>query len=288
MPQLSRRVVVGLLAMATTVSLAWVGGVAWATLLALAAGTATWELFRIARTGGIRPAAWIGVPFAASIPLLSWAAFADVPVIGRFPVSAAIVALLAVCTAILFSRGPGDRPLASAAVTIFGVLYTGGTLAFAYGLRYHPWVIGATAGTALAIFPMWLTWSTDTGAFVIGRLIGRRKLMPSVSPGKTVAGAVGGLLLAVAMSYAYVQVILQPNASLTMTPLGALGFGAVISIVAQLGDLAESLIKREAGVKDSSGLLPGHGGMLDRLDSLFFVLPVAYLILPLFVVGSSP
>lgn len=286
MGQLTRRVIVTLIAAPATIAMVWIGGLPWALMLAILAGTAAWELYRIARASGIQPAAWVGIPLAAGLPILSWAAFADVPVIGRIPVSGAIVALLVVFTAILFSRGAHDRPLSSTSVTVFGVLYTGGTLAFGYGTRYHPWVIGAAAGTALAAFPIWLTWTTDTGAYVFGRLFGRRKLMPSVSPGKTVEGAVGGLLLSMAMAYAYVQVILQPNASLTMTPLGALVFGALISVTAQIGDLAESLIKREAGVKDSSGIIPGHGGVLDRLDAIFFVMPVAYLVLPLFLFAA--
>ena len=286
MEQLTRRVVVALIAAPATIGLAWIGGLPWALLLAVLAGAAAWELYRIARAGGSQPVAWVGIPLAASIPIVSWAAFADVPMIGRLPVSGAIVALLVVFTAILFSRGSHDRPLSSTAVTVFGVLYTGGTLAFGYGLRYHPWVIGAAAGTALVAFPIWLAWTTDTGAYAFGRLLGRGKLMPSVSPGKTVAGAVGGLLLSMAMAYAYVHVILQPNASLTMTPWGSLAFGAVISVTAQVGDLAESLIKREAGVKDSSGIIPGHGGVLDRLDSIFFVMPVAYLVLPLFLFAA--
>jgi phosphatidate cytidylyltransferase len=108
-----------------------------------------------------------------------------------------------------------------------------------------------------------------------------------VSPGKTVAGAVGALVLCMIVSWAYTRWVLVPNASLAMSlkskdiaapAIAALLFGGLISIAAQVGDLAESLIKRDAGVKDSSHLLPGHGGVLDRLDSLFFVLPVAYLL----------
>ncbi|MBI2796140.1 MAG: phosphatidate cytidylyltransferase [Gemmatimonadetes bacterium] len=287
MAQLTRRVVFAVLAAPATIVLAYVGGLWWALLLASAAGVAAWELYRIARAGGIQPAAWVGIPFAASIPVLSWAAFADWPVLGHVSVSGAVVALLAVFSAILFSRRSHDRPLSSTGVTIFGILYTGGTLAFAVGLRYHPLVIGGAAGTALVAFPIWLAWSTDTGAYAVGRLFGRRKLMPSVSPGKTVAGAVGGLGLAMVMAWAYVHVILVPNASLTMTTFGSLGFGALVSVAAQVGDLAESLVKREAGMKDSSGLIPGHGGVLDRLDSIFFVMPVAYLILPWFLYGVS-
>lgn len=288
MAQFTRRVVFALIAAPAAIWLAWFGGLPWATLLAAAAGASTWELFRIAKAGGSHPIGWLGIPLATAIPLLSWAAFNDVAFVGHVPVSGAMVGILAVFMAVLFSRTTSARPLESAAITVLGVLYTGGTLAFAYGLRYHPFVVGDAAGTALVAMPIWLAWSTDTGAYVFGRAWGRRKLMPSVSPGKTVAGAVGGLVLAMVMAWGYVRLFLQPSAQLTMTPVGALAFGALISVAAQVGDLVESLIKREAGVKDSSGIIPGHGGVLDRLDSMFFVLPVAYLVLPLFVHAATP
>lgn len=103
--------------------------------------------------------------------------------------------------------------------------------------------------------------------------------MPSVSPGKTVEGALGGILLTVVIAWLYVRFLLAPNAQLALTPQGLILFGVVISVAAQTGDLVESMLKREAGVKDSSQLVPGHGGVLDRVDSLLFVLPVAYLLL---------
>src|SRR5690606_22823734 len=102
-----------------------------------------------------------------------------------------------------------------------------------------------------------------------------RKLIPAVSPGKTVQGAVGALLGTVAAAIAYSYVLARfPTYHLSLVE--AIAFGLVISITAQLGDLAESLFKRDAGVKDSGTLFPGHGGALDRLDSLFYTLPVAY------------
>ncbi len=102
---------------------------------------------------------------------------------------------------------------------------------------------------------------------------------PTVRPGKTVAGAIGGLGASMLVAYAYGRGVLVPVAHLGFTPWGALLFGLLISVAAQVGDLFESLLKREAKVKDSSRIIPGHGGVLDRCDSLIFVLPVAYLLL---------
>jgi phosphatidate cytidylyltransferase len=107
-------------------------------------------------------------------------------------------------------------------------------------------------------------------------LFGRRKLIPAVSPGKTVAGSVGGLVATMLACLIYVQEVLRPVAQLTMTSRNLLVFAIVVCAVGQIGDLVESLLKREAGVKDSSGIFPGHGGVLDRIDSLLFVLPVAW------------
>ena len=103
--------------------------------------------------------------------------------------------------------------------------------------------------------------------------------MPTVSPGKTVAGAIGGIVVTMAAAWLYNDLVLRPVAQLALAPWTALVFGAVISGVGQVGDLVESLFKREAGVKDSSTFFGAHGGVLDRLDSLYFVMPVAYLIL---------
>jgi phosphatidate cytidylyltransferase len=169
-----------------------------------------------------------------------------------------------------------------------GILYTGGLLSFGYALREHPYAVGDRAGTALVAFPLVLTWASDIGAFFVGRAVGGPKLIPSVSPGKTISGALGGLAATVLVSWLYVRFALRPVALLTMTIPATILFGALISVAAQVGDLAESLLKREANVKDSSHLIPGHGGLLDRLDSLLFVLPVAYLLFGWLLLPSVP
>jgi len=138
------------------------------------------------------------------------------------------------------------------------------------------WTHGVIAD---ALLPVLLTWSTDVGAYMFGRMFGRKKLIPSISPGKTVEGAVGGLGLAIVICLLYVRFVLMPYAQLGLTIQGAVLFAIVVSVAAQTGDLAESLLKREAGVKDSSRIIPGHGGILDRFDSLLFVMPIAFLLL---------
>jgi phosphatidate cytidylyltransferase len=164
-------------------------------------------------------------------------------------------------------------------VTLLGVLYTAGFLSFAYALRYHNYIVTARAGSALVFYPFVLTWISDTAGFFVGRALGRAKLMPSVSPGKTRAGALGALVFCMLASWAYAHWVLVPYASLDLRPATALALGALIGISVQIGDLVESLLKREGGVKDSSHLIPGHGGVLDRIDGMLFALPMTYFLL---------
>jgi len=181
---------------------------------------------------------------------------------------------------------------------VFGVLYTGGMLSFGYAIRYHAYVIesvrvplgglAVSAGGLLLLLPILLTWASDIGAFFIGRAFGKRKLMPSVSPGKTVAGAVGGLGATIVVGWLYARFVLTPTTQLAFVRGGIIAFAALVSVAAQIGDLAESLLKREAGMKDSSHIIPGHGGVLDRFDSLLFVLPVAYVLFNALLVWAPP
>jgi phosphatidate cytidylyltransferase len=273
--ELAKRVLVSLVAVPVAVGAAYLGGAALSALLGIIAAVACWELFRIARAGGIDPLP-VGVGLAAALPLVVQAHYQRVFTITLSVGAVLTVALLGLA---IWTRGVERRPLSAVAVTVFGILYTGGMLSFAFGLRYHRFTIGAVAGAVLLAFPLVLTWASDIGGYFVGRAVGRRKLAPAVSPGKTVEGALGGLLLTILVAWAYSEWVLTPHGRLALTVTGAMVVGATISIAAQMGDLAESMLKREAGVKDSSGIVPGHGGVLDRIDSLLFVLPVAYLLL---------
>jgi phosphatidate cytidylyltransferase len=271
------------------------GGAPLAALLAVTAALGAWEFFRIARAGGLAPFDDVGIAIAGLIPLAVHARFlrlydSDAASFGALSVAMLLVLLLLALS--IWLRGVNGKPLSAAATTAFGAAYIGGSLSFAYAIRYHdyafapaPVVVGGhtyalPSGGLLLLLPLLTTWASDIGAYAFGRVFGRNKLIPSISPGKTVEGAIGGLVASMVLSWAFVQFVLRPTAHLGFKwyPVGALVFGAIVSVAAQLGDLAESLLKREAGVKDSSNLLPGHGGILDRCDSLFFVLPVCYVV----------
>lgn len=293
MSELARRVIVSIVAAPLALWIVLLGGAPLAGLLAMVSAVGAWEFYRIARGAGEHPVADVGIVLAGLVPLAIHASY-----LGVFTVRPALIALLVLLLlgGTIWLRGVGGRPIGAAATTILGIVYTAGMLGFAYAIRYHDVVIGydtvaakhlelgpfalrVPPGGALLVFPLVITWASDIGAYFTGRAIGGRRLSPSVSPGKTVAGAIGGLVASMLVSWLYARAVLVPVASLGFTPWGALFFGAVISIAAQVGDLFESLIKREGGMKDSSRIIPGHGGVLDRFDSLLFVLPVAYLLL---------
>ena len=276
MPELAKRVIVALIIAPIAVIAAWFGDAALATLLSVVAGVAAWELCRMIRSSGVAPLDGLTIALSAVLPLVTHGA--RLSVLNPGPAWFA-VALIVVMAATIFSRRIEEQPLVAAAASVFIALYVGGALSFAYALRYDNYAIGRASQCLVLLLPVWLTWSSDTGAYFFGRLLGRTKLMPSVSPAKTVEGALGGVALSVVMCWLFVRILLVPQGQLGMSPFGMTLFGVAIALAAQLGDLFESLLKREAGVKDSSGLLPGHGGFLDRVDSLLFVLPVAALLL---------
>jgi phosphatidate cytidylyltransferase len=275
--ELARRVGFAAVAIPLVLLVVWYGALPLAGLVAVAAALGTGELFGLAERGGIRPARALGIVTATALPLLTWLALdqarmeAAVLNQGVYVAALWVVMLL---TWVLAERSPADRPLSAAAVTLFGVAYTGALPATILLIRHGSEPPRSWAGLWLVCFPLVVTWVCDTAAMFGGRAIGGPKLAPTVSPGKTrsgsLAGVVGGLLVAPLFA-----ATVFPRVGVTV-PLWQLAvIAAVLGVVGQVGDLAESLFKREAGVKDSSQLIPGHGGVLDRLDSLYFVVPMA-------------
>lgn len=251
----------------------YLGGWVLAALLAVCAMLAARELFRMAELKRAFPIGWVGIGGAALLIALS-AVAPERGVDTALPNAGAVLILLAALTAAIWQRGVAGEPLLSVAVTFMGAVYPA-LLAFALFLRHLPGVESALHGTAILLFPVVLTWLSDTFAYFAGRLWGKRKLIPKVSPGKTVAGALGAVIGTPLAAVGY-ALFLQRFATWRPELMEAALFGVAVSIAAQVGDLAESLLKRDVGVKDSGKLLPGHGGALDRFDSLFFTLPLGY------------
>lgn len=165
---------------------------------------------------------------------------------------------------------PGERPLERVVYSLFGLLYIPWLLGYFMMLRYMP---DAHTGLLYFALPLLATFAADIGGFFAGYFLGRRKLAPEVSPAKTVEGAVGGLMLS------FVVVLLVTQLNQIWSPLEALMYSLLVASASQLGDLSESLMKRALKVKDSGKSIPGHGGLLDRIDSLLFAVPVTYLFL---------
>ena len=275
MSELTRRIIFAVIAAPASIAIVYLGDWALAILLSVLAALAAWELFRIARDTGAFPLDIAGIALAALIPI---AVHAQRLGLYRLSLTVIVAIVLLLFASTIWLRGPQGKPLSSVAITAFGVMYAS-LFSYIYALRYHDYAVGAAAGTALVVLPVILTWATDVGAYMFGRTFGRKKLIPSISPGKTVEGAVGGLGFTIVVCLLYVRFILMPYAQLGLTIQGAVLFAIVVSVAAQTGDLAESLLKREAGIKDSSNIIPGHGGILDRFDSLLFVMPIAFLLL---------
>jgi phosphatidate cytidylyltransferase len=209
---------------------------------------------------------------AAAFTLLAWLTPGEAA-------PAALVATAVVLTALAVGLAAPDPAtgVRDAAFGLLGALWTGALPAFLVALRELPREspgVPYEGGFSLLMIPVSLTWTTDVGAYAAGLAWGGRRLLPRVSPGKTVAGAVGGTAAAAAagaLLFAW-----APGAVPALGAAAGAAIGVGLALLAQTGDLAESLLKRSAGVKDSSRLIPGHGGVLDRFDALLFTAPAAY------------
>ncbi len=243
-------------------------GPRWAfVLFVLAVGLiGQWELYRMLDQGGVTTYPLPGLVLGALVLLgfgLGW------PGLLPLVISLAVAGLLVVGLA--RARAPGPF-WGSAAQTLLGVLYIGWLLGHAIWLRDLP------RGVAYVFLLVWVTWWGETAAYFVGGAIGRRKLSPTLSPGKTVEGAVAQLLISIAAALV--------AAAWFLPALGvrhAATIGALLGVVGQVGDLTESALKRAARAKDAGFLIPGHGGLLDRLDSLLFNVPALYYYAKLFV-----
>jgi phosphatidate cytidylyltransferase len=240
------------------IALLYVGDWPFLLLVLLASGVAYHEFCAMLRHAGQRPFVHLGLAFALLIVATSYFRRDDLPP------AAMTAALLVVAGWALIQKRAASDLMIDAALTLAGILYVGWLLHYGLLLRL------TDDGLAWSIVALVGTWAADTGAYLTGRSLGRRKVAPLISPGKTWEGVFGGVALTLVAAVA----LGAPLLGLALWQ--ALLLGVLIAWTAVVGDLVESLLKRAAGVKDSGSLIPGHGGLLDRLDSLLFVLPVVY------------
>ncbi len=253
---MKQRVLVAVVLLPPVLYAVWQGGAWWIGLVLVVAGLGGYEYYDLLGRGGMQPARWLGTAW-----LLALVLSAQRPALFATVLTGGLIASL------VRSLYQVDRPLINWAGTVAGTVYLGTMMGQAMVLRLLPdglwWLLLALAAT----------WLNDTSAYLVGISLGRHRIWPRLSPKKSWEGTLGGLGIA-AVGGSLV-------AWLSPLPLhpgwGAL-LGAGAGILAFFGDLSISMVKRQVGVKDSGRLFPGHGGMLDRLDSLLFVIPAISLI----------
>jgi phosphatidate cytidylyltransferase len=244
------------------------------------------ELYQLLEAKGARPLWGVGLTAGALLPVVGY--FGN-----EYHATILMTASLLAFMVIQVGKAEISQALASISGTFFGVFYVGWLLAHTVTLRNFQSVVGAKWGTdAAALFDpnagaFFLTFCLtavvlcDAGAYFVGRAWGRRKLAPKVSPGKTVEGSLGGIVVGTlgALVCKALFDFLWPELSRAFSWPTAAAFGAVLSVAGMIGDLVESLLKRDAAQKDAGALLPGMGGVLDRIDSALLAIPVMYYLL---------
>lgn len=259
------RILTALVGIPLVLGVTYLGGWPFGLLVLAAALVAQHEYYGLMAAGGLHPARTAGLLLGALVALRAFWAPA-------LPLTAAGILLLIAATP--FQR-EGETAPASLAATVFGIFYPTAFLTALVDLRLGEGLfLEDTQAFLLTLAVFLLIWSTDTFAYFVGRAVGRRPLAPRVSPKKTwegtVGGAVGALVVAVVLRLTLLDFLAWPH---------VLVVAFICGIVSQLGDLAESKMKRAVGVKDSGTLLPGHGGLLDRFDAMILAAPLVYLYL---------
>jgi phosphatidate cytidylyltransferase len=235
---------------------AYFGGLWFFALVAAIAAVSINEFYNLMKKKGFNPYYTLGNIFSLAIIFF---------VHNAMPILTAAV-LCCFCAGIFIKRSA--HATANISITLLGILYIGWLFSYLVLLR------ALTPHGEFLFLLMFMVWTADTLAYFVGKQFGRRQLSPYISPKKTIEGAIAGfagaVLAAVLFGMAYEQSIYAINL------IHYLVIGGFVGIVGQLSDLSESLIKRDAGAKDSSNIVPGHGGILDRMDSFIFTAPLLY------------
>lgn len=265
---LKQRTAVAVVGLLIIIAVVWFGDPWFSLFIAVAVLAGAFEFYHmVASCGKGRPLVYLGLFWALALALRPHYRAISALSVDILPF--AMTLLVVVSLVWLLFRSPREEAFFGWAWTVAGVLYVGWMLSYWISLGV---LEGGRNWIYLALFT---TFANDTGAFFVGRAWGKHHLAPAISPGKTWEGAVGGLLAAVAAAIV-VFIILSVVTKFSIEYWQVIVLGLLVSLFAQLGDLVESLLKRGMGVKDSGKLLPGHGGALDRLDSLIFVGATVY------------
>jgi len=230
-------------------------------VLGLVGSAALYEYFRLARAMGVRPQPWVGY-------VAFWTLFAGLGIDGLAAAAWLPGIIMAAFLAAMLRRDSMRERVQGLMSTLLGAFYLSVLLYPIFPLRF---AFGERLGMRWTLVLLAVIWAGDTTAMVVGKTLGRTAFAPTLSPKKTNEGAVAGLLAGI-LAGALLRQLAFPELPMRHVLFASL----LIGIFGQLGDLAESLLKRAAEVKDSSQLIPGHGGVLDRIDSLLFAFPALY------------
>ncbi|MBF8302249.1 MAG: Phosphatidate cytidylyltransferase [Candidatus Dadabacteria bacterium] len=274
MSNLTQRVLTAVVGVPLLYFIFYLGGIPFLILILLVILFGNIELFKLLEAKGIQTERELGIAFSLALGIAAYFGYFYFAVVFSFAVI--IIFLLAL------RRQDLSNAIIALSTGFFAIIYIGWFLSHAillrnidHNLNLKTYVETVQGHSDIGFFYIFLvvscTFLNDTGAYFIGRWKGKRKLIPHVSPGKTLEGTIGGIISS-AIAAIVGNLIFKSPIEYHWVVL----FGLVIGIVAVLGDLTESLIKRSAEAKDSGGILPGHGGILDRFDSLIFTFPVSY------------
>ena len=264
---LAKRLIVSIILIPIGVSLIAIGGWPYALFIALILGTAGWEYGNIFRKLGFQPAAGLLIAGPAALALIRLFPGLTAGVEGLL--SGLVLAAMAYH---LFRYEKGrDQAATDFVVTLGGIIYLGLVGSYLVALRLLP------EGKWWTLLVLPAVWLADGGAYLIGSRLGRHKMVPRLSPRKTWEGYFGGILFGVVFSVLFAA--LWNLRSPPLLPWRGAVVGLVMAVLTPLGDLGESMIKRQAGLKDSSNILPGHGGVLDRIDSWLWGAVIGYFLI---------
>jgi phosphatidate cytidylyltransferase len=257
------RVITAVVALLVFIPIIYLGGIFLGLLAALLAGVAVYELFRMR---GLEVLSFEGIlstigAVCLAFPLSNYITF--IPAKDGSWLAFTLSVFILMGGAVISKNA---YSIDEAAFPVIVSLYS--------GVGFQNMVTARYDSFAMLLYVLCIVWSTDIGAYLFGRKFGKHKLYPAISPNKTIEGALGGVLSAVIITliFALLKSVVFPYHLIVM-----LLFTVLFSVFAQFGDLVESAIKRHYGVKDSGNILPGHGGVLDRFDSLIFVFPIMHL-----------
>jgi len=262
----AKRVLASMIFIPCLIVIARRGGYYYLALIDIVILIGLWEFYRMMEAKGLKPYKMMGILSGLA---LSWYVFFQQGIYANVLLSVIFIGIMV----LELARKEKGLAVYHISVTLFGVFYVAWLGSHLILLRELPHLKGLeySLGFSFVIITFVLTWCYDTGAYFIGSRLGRHPLLPGVSPGKTIEGAVGGMLSSI-IGILVARATIAPYITLAQ----AIGLAFAASIIGQLGDLSESMIKRDVKIKDSSKTIPGHGGVLDRFDSLLFTAPLIY------------